>query len=203
MINVFAVVVTPVHRRQRGASSVRPDFDLWDDQQVAAAGQIEANLDEIDLVRLVFCDTHGLARSKTLTANSFRTVLRNGMDFSPGPFIFDTGHAVAVDFLTNPGIGVDEIVGADDFVVVPDPLTFQVLTQVEPRTAWALGDEFLRNGSPHPLATRNVLRQVCAQYAARDLTPVVGLEVEWYLTRHLGGPQGTQEMDLAGREPRR
>lgn len=166
------------------------EFGLWDDQQIAVAEQIEANLDEVDLVRLAFCDPHGLARSKTLTADSFRTVLRNGMDFSPGPFIFDTGHAVAVDFLADPGVDIDEIVGAGDFVVVPDPLTFQVLAQVEPRTAWVLGDEFLRDGSPHPLATRNVLRQVCAQYAARDLTPVVGLEIEWYLTRHLGGPPG-------------
>ena len=166
------------------------EFGLWDDQQVAVAEQIEADLDEVDLIRLVFCDPHGLARSKTLTADSFRTVLRNGMDFSPGPFIFDTGHAIAVDFLADPGVGVAEIVGAGDFIVVPDPQTFQVLPQVEPRTAWVLGDEFLRDGSPHPLATRNVLRQVCAQYAARDLSPIVGLEVEWYLTRRLGGPPG-------------
>lgn len=166
------------------------EFGLWNDRQIAVAEQIEADLDEVDLVRLVFCDPHGLARSKTLTADAFRTVLRNGMDFSPGPFIFDTGHAVAVDFLADPGIGVAEIVGAGDFVVVPDPLTFQLLGHVEPRTAWILGDEFLRDGSPHPLSTRNVLRGVCAQYAARDLAPVVGLEVEWYLTRHLGGPPG-------------
>jgi glutamine synthetase len=166
------------------------EFGLWDEQQIAAAEQIEADLDQVDLVRLVFCDPHGLARSKTLTADTFRTVLRNGMDFSPGPFIFDTGHAIAVDFLADPGVGVDEIVGAGDFVVAPDPRTFQVLPQVEPRTAWVLGDEFLRDGSRHPLGARNVLRQVCARYAAQDLTPVVGLEVEWYLTRRLPGPPG-------------
>lgn len=166
------------------------ELGLWDERQAAAAEQVEAGLAEIDLVRLVFCDPHGLARSKTLTADSFRSVLRNGMDFSPGPFIFDTGHAIAVDFLGEPGVGVDEIVGAGDFVVVPDPLTFQVLPGTQPRTAWVLGDEYLRDGVPHPLSTRNVLRQVCAQYAARQLAPVVGLEIEWYLTRHLGGPPG-------------
>lgn len=142
----------------------RPSFvaesGLWDDRQVAAAEQIEAGLGEVDLVRLVFCDPHGLARSKTLTAEAFGTVLRNGMDFSPGPFIFDTGHAVAVDFLTDPAIGVDEIAGAGDFIVVPDPLTFQPLPGVEPRTAWILGDEYLRDGLPHPLGTRGVLRRV-------------------------------------------
>ena len=165
-------------------------FGLWDDRQAAVAEQVEVDLDDVDLVRLVFCDPHGLARSKTLTTDSFRRVLRNGMDFSPGPFLFDTGHAVAVDFSTDAGVGINEIVGAGDFVVVPDPRTFQVLPQDGPRTAWVLGDEFLRDGSPHPLSTRSVLRRVCDQYAARDLAPVIGLEVEWYLTRRLDGPPG-------------
>ncbi len=166
------------------------EFGLWNDQQAGAAVQIEAALDQVDLVRLVFCDPHGLARSKTLTVDAFRGVLRNGLDFSPGPFIFDTGHAVAVDFLSDPGVGVAEIAGAGNFVVVPDPLTFQVLPHGGSRTAWVLGDEYLRDGTPHPLSTRNVLRQVVARYAARELTPVVGLEVEWYLTRRLDGPVG-------------
>ncbi|WP_433325163.1 hypothetical protein [Spirillospora sp. CA-294931] len=181
--------------RVHGEGSVgRPAFvaehGLWDDRRAAAAEQVEAALAGIDLVRLVFCDPHGLARSKTLTAAAFRTVLRNGMDFSPGPFIFDTGHAVAVDFLAEPGVGVEEIFGAGDFVVVPDPVTFLPLPGTGPRTAWVLGDEFLRDGSRHPLGTRDVLRRVCARYAGRNLTPVVGLEVEWYLTRLLDGPPG-------------
>ncbi|MEV0660657.1 glutamine synthetase family protein [Actinomadura luteofluorescens] len=166
------------------------EFGLWDDRQAAAAEQITAGLDQVDLVRLAFCDPHGLARSKTLTAEAFRNVLRNGMDFSPGPFLFDTGHAVAVDFLGHPGIGVDEIAGAGDFVVVPDPLTFQVMPGAWPRTAWVLGDEFLPGGVRHPLGARDVLRRVCARYADRGLAPVVGLEIEWYLTRRPAGPPG-------------
>jgi len=35
-----------------------------------------------------------------------------------------------------------------------------------------------------------VLRRVCAEYAKRDLAPIIGLEVEWYLTRLAGGPAG-------------
>lgn len=181
--------------RHTDSSVGRPAFvaelGLWDERQAAAAEQVEANLTGIDLVRLVFCDPHGLARSKTLTAETFRSVLHNGMDFSPGPFLFDTAHAVGVDFLSpDPGVEVDEIVGAGDFIVVPDPHTFQVLPMVEPRTAWVLGDEYLRDGSPHPLSTRDVLRRVCARFADRQLAPVVGLEVEWYLTRLTGGPVG-------------
>src|SRR5262249_23881239 len=128
----------------------RPEFitelGLWSEPQAAAAEQIMSDLDGVDLVRLVFCDPHGLPRSKTLSTQAFRSVLRNGMDFSPGPFIFDTAHAVAVDFMSDdPGVGVSDIIGAGDFIVVPDPVTFQVLPHVEPRTAWVLGDEYLRD----------------------------------------------------------
>ena len=173
-----------------GRPSFVAEFVLWDDRQAAAAEHVEAELDEVDLVRVVFCDPHGLARSKTVPANVFRAVLRNGMDFSAGPFLFDTGHAVAVDFLADSGVGVGELLGAGDFVLVPDPRTFQVLPRTEPRTAWVLGNEFLRDGSPHPLSSRAVLRRVCAEYAKRDLSPVIGLEIEWYLTRLAGGPPG-------------
>jgi glutamine synthetase len=172
----------------------RPSFitesGLWTDGQIAAAEQVEADLNEVDLVRVVFCDPHGLARSKTVPADMFRTVLRNGMDFSAGPFLFDTGHAVAIDFLSDPGMGVGEILGGGDFVLVPDPRTFQLLPRGGPRVAWVLGDEYLRDGSSHPLASRAVLRRVIAEYAKRELAPVVGLEVEWYLTRLLDGPPG-------------
>lgn len=173
-----------------GRPSFVTEFGLWDEAQAAAAEQVDVELNEVDLVRVVYCDPHGLARSKTMPARVFRTVLRNGMDFSAGPFLFDTGHAVAVDFQSDPGVGVAEILGGGDFLLVPDPRTFQVLPRTEPRTAWVLGDEFLRDGSPHPLGSRAVLRRVCAEYARRELAPVIGLEVEWYLTRLAGGPPG-------------
>jgi glutamine synthetase len=173
-----------------GRPSFVAEYGLWDERQAAAAEQVEVELGEVDLVRVVFCDPHGLARSKTVPANVFRSVLRNGMDFSAGPFVFDTGHAVAVDFLADSGWGVGELLGAGDFILVPDPRTFQVLPRTEPRTAWVLGNEYLRDGTPHPLGSRAVLRRVCAEYARRELAPVIGLEVEWYLTRLTGGSPG-------------
>jgi glutamine synthetase len=180
----------------------RPGFvrelGLWSPEQWAAAERLDAVLDDLDLVRLVFCDPHGLPRSKTLSVDAFRAALRNGMDFSPGPFLFDTGHAVAVDFLRDPGIGVAEIRGAGDFVLVPDPSTFLVLPGPGARTGWVIGDEYLRDGRPHPLSTRHVLRGVARAFADEGLTPVVGVEVEWYLTRRLAGPPGQETNGFGG-----
>jgi glutamine synthetase len=188
-----------------GRPSFVADHGLWNDAQVAAAERVEAELAGTDLVRLVFGDPHGLARSKTLTADAFRSVLRNGMNFSPGPFLFDTGHAVAVDFLgADPGVGVGELTGAGNFIAVPDPLTFQFLPGSAPRTAWVVADEYLRDGSPHPLSSRDVLRRVLAGFDARGLAPAVGLEVEWYLTRRLDDEPGNagNGFGLQGRAPR-
>ncbi|MEU6731721.1 glutamine synthetase family protein [Streptomyces physcomitrii] len=187
-----------------GRSDFVAEHGLWDERQRAAAAEIEAHLGEVDLIRLVFGDPHGLARSKTLTVEAFRAALRGGMDYSPGPFLFDTGHAVAVDFLSDPGVDVPELLGAGNFVVVPDPVTFQLLPGGEARTAWVIGEEYLPDGRPHPLSSRHVLRKVIAAYAAQEYTPVLGLEVEWYLTRRLEGPVGNagNGFGLQGEAPR-
>jgi glutamine synthetase len=161
---------------------------LWNDAQLAAAQRVEANLSALDFVRVVFGDPHGLTRSKTVAASTFRTVLRNGMDFSPGPFVFDTGHAIPLDIFAEGGeIGIEELGGAGDFIVVPDPLTFRVLPHTGLRVGWVIGDEYLRDGTPHPLSSRAVLRRQVAALAERDLEFVVGLEIEWYLTRYADG----------------
>ena len=161
---------------------------LWSDEQHAAAAALEAGLDSIDFVRVVFGDPHGIVRSKTVSTAVFQAVLRNGMDFSPGPFIFDTGHAVAINFFADGGgIGIGELTGAGDFIAVPDPSTFTVLPHTGRPTGWVVCDEYLRDGSPHPLSSRVVLRRQCAKAAARDTEYVVGLEVEWYLTRYTDG----------------
>ncbi|MFE9403428.1 glutamine synthetase family protein [Streptomyces sp. NPDC006530] len=157
---------------------------LWDEAQRAAAAELDRHLDGLEFVRVGFGDPHGLMRSKTLTVDAFRVALRNGLDMSPGPFVFDTGHAVGVDFFApSGGIGIPELTGAGDFLIVPDPLTFRVLPYTEAPTGWVVADEYLRDGSPHPLSSRAVLRRACGRAARAGMAFVVGLEVEWYLTR--------------------
>lgn len=182
---------TPAVEGSVGSHSFVAGHGLWTEEQTAAAAQIEAGLGELDFVRLVFGDPHGLVRMKTLTARAFAGVLRNGMNFSPGPFLKDTACTTAVNYRSDePGIGVEEIAGLGNFVLVPDPLTFLPLPGDGPRTAWVIGDEYLRDGTPHPLSSRGVLRRTLARYADRGLAPVLGLEVEWYLTRRLDDDPG-------------
>ncbi len=178
--------------------------DLWDEEQREAAVELDSTLDSLDFVRLVVADPHGLARSKTLTAHAFRTVLANGIGFSPAPFVLDTGHALAVDlFAASGAVGIPELSGAGGFMVVPDPLTFRILPHTSRPTGWVIGDEYLRSGAPHPLSSRRVLRGVSADLRVRDLECVVGLEVEWYLTRcvNQGCAEGVGGFGIQGEPP--
>ncbi|WP_326589700.1 glutamine synthetase family protein [Streptomyces sp. NBC_01294] len=181
----------PYGRFDTGSVGFVQRHGLWDEARQAAAEELEETLETLEFVRVGYGDPHGLMRSKTLTVESFRTVLRNGIDMSPGPFVFDTGHAVGVDFFADGGgIGLTELTGAGDFLIVPDPLTFRVLPHTEAATGWVIADEYLRDGSPHPLSSRAVLRRACERAAERGLEYVVGLEVEWYLTRLTGSVTG-------------
>lgn len=187
-----------------GASGFVARHGLWSEAQREAAAELKARLDGLDLVRVCFGDPHGLVRSKTLTVPAFRTALRNGLDASPGPFVFDTGHAVAIDFFAEgAGIGIAELSGAGDFILVPDPLTFRVLPHQEAVVGWVIADEYLRDGGPHPLSSRAVLRRQTERLAARSLDLVIGLELEWTLTRLVNGgrPEGVGGFGIQGEPP--
>jgi glutamine synthetase len=204
VIQANGVAAQRYARFSTGAVDFVDRHGLWNDTQRAAAKEIEELLSGLDLVRVVFGDPHGLVRSKTLTIPGFRTALRNGLDASPGPFVFDTGHAVALDFFAEgAGIDVAELTGAGDFILVPDPLTFRVWPHPEAAVGWVIGDEYLRDGTPHPLSSRAVLRRQADRLAARSLDLVIGLELEWTMTRYLDGgrPVAVGGFGVQGRPP--
>jgi glutamine synthetase len=161
------------------------DHRLWSTAQQRKAEDVLRQIDALNLrvIRVGFVDPHGLTRSKTMSAAAFRSVMRNGIDTSPGGVIFDTG----LDLVFNPfeqggGLGNSEMTGAADFLLVPDPDTFKVLPWCE-STGWILGDEYLKSATPLPYSSRMLLKGALESLAERGLGMVVGLEVEWYLTR--------------------
>ncbi|BCF86681.1 glutamine synthetase (plasmid) [Rhodococcus qingshengii] len=168
-----------------GRSGFISMHNLWTPEQKAKAADVLAQIEDngLEVIRMSFCDPHGLSRSKSITASSFESVMRNGIDCSPGPFIFDTG----LDLVFNPferggGLNDDEMTGASSFVLVPDPNSFRILPWAN-KTGWIVGDEYFKSGRPVPFSSRQLLKRMLEEVSARDLQYVVGLEVEWYLTR--------------------
>ncbi len=71
--------------------------------------------------------------------------------------------------------------GDHDMLMQPDPKTMRTVPWAKKPTAQIIHDCFLRDGSPHPLASRNILKRVLALYEAEGWTPVLAPEMEFYL----------------------
>lgn len=158
---------------------------LWSEEQEEAARRLQASSDELDLrmIRVAWGDQHGIVRGKTLTLHDFLKALRNGIDFQTATLFMDTANNLFTGmFSAGGGLGMDELAGGPDSILVPDPLTFRVLPWV-PHTGWVLADMYFQDGERVPFDTRNVLRRVLADLAQDGYEYVGGLEVEFYITR--------------------
>ncbi len=70
-----------------------------------------------------------------------------------------------------------------DMYLRPDPDTVRMVPWASDPTAQIIHDCFTRDGRPHDLAPRNVLRRVLALYTAMGLEPVVAPELEFFLVQ--------------------
>lgn len=173
----------------------------WTAGQSAAAEEVRdrAGSGGLKVVRLVFADQHGLLRGKTVTASEVATVLRDGTGIASSLLAKDTsGRTVFPLFTKETPLGLPELRGAADMVMVPDPLTFRMLPW-SPGTGWLLCDLRFTSGAPVPLCTRGLLRSVLDQTGG--LTYRTGLEVEFHLFR-LDDPRlGAADLGQPGAAP--
>lgn len=158
---------------------------LWSVEQEAAADVVRRRMADLDIeiVRLVWPDQHGLMRGKFLTRASADAALRDGMEITMAPFFFDTASAIVFNpFVSGGGFGIPELSGSPNVIMVPDPTTFTVLPWAE-KTAWMIADLHMRDGSPFVFSPRNILRKALAELDELGYGFVAGLEMEWYLTK--------------------
>ncbi|MHB8506066.1 MAG: glutamine synthetase family protein [Acidimicrobiales bacterium] len=161
------------------------EHDLLTPEQKDAGERTVALVEERGLrtVRMVWVDQHGQPRCKFMSAADYAASLRSGIDFSGAVLNLDTtNHVFALAFAEGGGLGIPELAGFPDMMLVPDPTTFRVLPWAD-RTAWVLTDAYFDNGKPVPLDTRHLLRRQLAALDERGLEYVAGLEVEFYVVR--------------------
>lgn len=143
----------------------------------AVMKRIEA--EKIRFVKVQFPDFFGVARAKGIPARHFAHAAEHGVQFAFPTF--------ALDLAGNPagGTGTAEEIGYADMTAKPDLSTFTVLPW-EPGTAAVIADLYYQ-GEPIALAPRNILKRVSAEYQKRNLVPVVGSELEFYLFKNVNG----------------
>jgi glutamine synthetase len=138
-------------------------------------------LDGLKQVRFSFADQHGVLRGKTLAISEVEAALDKGVTVTSTLLLKDTSHrTVFPAFTPGGGVGMPELQGAADVLMIPDQSTFKVLPWA-PDTGWVLCDLALQDGRAVPYDTRAVLRRALDKYTEYQF--VFGLEIEFHVFR--------------------
>ena len=133
-------------------------------------------------VRFSFADQHGILRGKTLASTEVNAALERGVTVTSTLLLKDTAHrTVFAAFTPGGGVGMPEMQGAADVLMIPDPSTFRVLPWA-PDTGWFLCELQFQDGRPLPYCTRQLLRKAIKSLGY-DF--IAGLEVEFHVFRIL------------------
>lgn len=139
--------------------------------------------EKIQFVRLVWADPHGYSRAKLVTAQVMKGAMLGGYNINVATSTLDSaGARTFASFTRGGGMGLPEMTGSPNLVIVPDPSTFRVLPWA-PGVGWVLCDEYFASGVPFHFSPRQLLKAQIKRLTERNLRMQVGLEVEWYLLR--------------------
>lgn len=176
---------------------------LWNAKQDAAAkdvlGAIAAN--NLRMIRVTSCDPQGKSRSKILTPDAFKSAMTGGLEFVTAQYNFDSAEAIVYNpFSADGGLGMIEMAGFPNVILVPDPLTFRILPWA-PATGWILGDMYFRDGRPMPFDARHKLKAALAALQREGYRFLSGLEIEFYVTKVIDQHFGATHMGGLGMPP--
>ena len=137
----------------------------------------------LELVRVGWCDLHGVLRGKTLVASAVDAALRDGIGMVSTILLKDSSDRTAWRVFEPgetealPGFGF-----ANNLVLMPEPASFRVLPWAA-KTGWLRADARFEDGAPVPIDTRHILQQALAKLAAAGYGLICGLEVEFHIYR--------------------
>src|SRR5262249_28254997 len=152
----------------RDALSFVERHGLWTDAQFKAAAEVDRPIEDakLEVVRFSLADQHGVLRGKTLVASEAARAMRSGVTMTSTLLAKDTSHRTVFPvFAAGGGLGLPEMEGAGDFMMVADPTTFRVLPWAN-ATGWMLCDIVFTNGKPVPFSTRALYRDALTPVAA-------------------------------------
>ncbi len=176
-------------------------YGLWTDAQAACVGGVRRRIEAegLQLIRMAWADSHGCVRAKAVSVPAFLSALSDGYNINVATFTLDaSGGRVFRSFIPGGGMGLPEMTGSPNLTIVPDPATFRTLPWA-PGVGWVLCDEYFSDGTPFHFSSRHLLRRQIDRLHAKGMDLVVGLEVEWYLTRITDDRLGEEHVAIPGR----
>jgi glutamine synthetase len=145
----------------------------------------------IDVLRYVFADVLGVTRSKDVLVSQLDKAGHNGPAFCQGVWVTTSGG----DVLEANNIAAD---GLQDLVSRIIPETIAPMAW-EPGVAYVIADARNPDTSPNLMSPRTVLEKVIKGYHDLGLSPVVGPELEFYITDRVGDGSFARSLSATGR----
>ena len=140
-------------------------------------------LDGLKAVRFSFADQHGVLRGKTLAVSEVPAALERGVTVTSTLLLKDTSHrTVFPAFTPGGGVGMAQMQGAADLLMMADPSTFRVLPWA-PETGWVLCELAFQDGRPVPYCTRRILKKGLESLKESGFEFMCGLEIEFHVFR--------------------
>ena len=120
-------------------------------------------------------------RGKALSVDNFLLALQNGVADTFSNLGKDSSNTPVFPlFEADGGFGVEQMGGAGDMLLAPDPLTFKILPWA-PDTAWIIADMYLKDRTRMPFDTRQVMRNAIKKLEDLNYSFIAGLELEFYV----------------------
>jgi len=168
--------------------------------QLALPAEDAALLDRLqplEHVDLLLPDMNGLLRGKRVTGDTLAKVYRDGVCLPMSLIATDiTGNTVE-----ETGLGYD--IGDEDRICRPVPGSLRPVPWQERPMAQLLLQMEDGKGGLFAANPREVLKRVLARFAERGLTPVVAVELEFYLLDARLGPDGRPQTSINPRTGQR
>lgn len=159
----------------------------YDQAAIAQACDLLAAVAEADLetIRVVFSDQHGILRGKTIVAGALASVFKSGIGAPSTLLLKDTAHRTVFPVWSE-GVSIADqpFGGAGDVILWPDPARFFRLPW-SPHSAILLCDVFHRSGAPVSVSSGAVLANAVQKLDAAGYSAVFGLEVEFQVFERL------------------
>ena len=171
------------HEISVGQNNFIAEAGAWNEEQSERAGQLPELIREngVTTVRVVYSDQHGIMRGKALSVDNFLLALQNGVADTFSNLGKDTSNTPVFPlFEADGGFGVEQMGGAGDMMLAPDPMTFKILPWA-PDTAWIIADMYLKDRTRMPFDTRQVMRNALNALADLNYSFIAGLELEFYV----------------------
>jgi glutamine synthetase len=127
----------------------------------------------IDVVRFLYADVLGIARSKDVLVSQLDKVAHSGPAFCQGIWVTTTGGDV-LDAVNIASDGLQDLVSS----IEPDTIT---PLPFEPGVAYVIADALNPDRSPNMISPRTVLKKIIEDYNALGYQPVIGPELEFYI----------------------